>query len=246
MECDICGKAGNLAYPLHCITCARSYLEQPRIELARSLIDRDAVEKHVQAVIHGSEDRAIQHVSLTDSKGGLLVDRHECTNNLNWQRTKAETAETQERLQLISEQADRLREQMAATRKQLEANRASNAQRRSDLSSATYGIDSRRANELDKVQQIIRRLDYKSEKLHHDTIELRMQLCTTAAKLAGLKLNRRKTKDGGIKDVVHIGPGTRLRVWDLRHLNGMSDACSRMGHILTGSQMLLLTAYLHH
>lgn len=223
MECDICGKTGDGGHPLHCITCARSHLEQPRIDLARILIDRDAVEKHVQAVIQGSEDKAVQHLSLTDSKGGLLVDRLECTNNLNWQRTKAETAEIHQRLDLIAAQATRLREQMEATRKQLETKRIVNAQRKSDFSSATYGIESRRANELDKVQQHVKRLDYKSDKMHHDTIELRMQLCTTAAKLAGLKLNRRKTKSGGIKEVFNIGPGTRLRIWDLRDLNGMAQ-----------------------
>ena len=220
MECDICGKVADVSHPQHCITCARSYLEHPRINLARMLIDRDAVEQHVKAVIQGSEDKAVQHVPLTDSRGGLLVDRQECTNNLNWQRTKAETAEIQERSQLISEQADRLREQMEATRRLLEAKRAANAQRKSDLSSATYGIESRRANELDKVQQDVRRLNYKSDKMHRDTIELRMQLCTTAAKFAGLKISRRKTKNGGIKEVVNIGPGTRLRIWDLRDLNG--------------------------
>jgi hypothetical protein len=220
MECDICGKTGTLSHPLHCITCARSYLEQPRIDLARTLIDKDGVEKHVTAVIHGSGDKASQHVSLTDSKGGLLVDRQECTHHLNLQRTQAETAEVQERMQLIAEQADHLQVQMEATRKQVEAQRVANAQRKSDLSSATYGIDSRRANELDKVQQHVKRIDYKSDKMHHDTMELRMQLCTTAAKLAGLKTTRRRNKDGSIKDVFNIGPGSRLRIWDLRDLNG--------------------------
>ncbi|KAL6712077.1 hypothetical protein ACN47E_003120 [Coniothyrium glycines] len=237
MECDICGKAGNLSHPLHCMTCARSYLEQPRIHLARTLIDRDAVEKHVKAIIHGSEDKAIQHVSLADSKGGLLVDRQECTDNLNWQRAKAETAEIKERLRLVAEQADGLRAQMEATRKQLEARRSANAQRKSDFSSATYGIESRRANELDKVQQNVRRLEYRSSMMHGDTIELRMQLCSTAAKLAGLKLSRRKTKDGGIKDVVNIGPGTRLRVFDLRDLNdappdGLSASLAAVAQLL--------------
>ena len=220
MECDICGREGSLSQPLHCMTCARSYLEQPRIQLAKTLIDRDAVEKHVKAIVNGSEDKAIQHVSLTDSKGGLLVDRQECTNNLNWQRTKAETVEIQERLGMISKHADQLRQQMEATRKQLEAKRAANAQRKSDLSSATYGIESRRANELDKVQQRVKRSDYNADKMHHDTIDLRMQLCTTAAKLAGLKMQRRKTRDGSIKEVFNIGPGTRLRIHDLRDLNG--------------------------
>jgi chromosome segregation ATPase len=220
MECDICGRGADSTNPLHCITCARSYLEHPRIELAKTLIDRDAVEKHVKAIIQGSEDKAIQHVSLADSKGGLLVDRQECTNNLNWQRTKAETAEIQERLQSISEHADRLREQMEATRKQLEAKRAANSQRKSDLSSATYGIDSRRANELDKVQQKVKKVDYNADKMHHDTIDLRMQLCSTAAKLAGLKLDRSKSRGGSVKDVFSIGAGKPLRVYDLRDLNG--------------------------
>ncbi len=232
MECDICGKGGNPGSPLHCITCARSYLEQPRIELARVLVDRDAVETHVKAAIQGSEDKAVQHVSLTDSKGGLLVDRQECTNNLNWQRTRAETFEIKERMHLISGQADRLREQMEATRKQLEAKRAAAAQRKSDLSSATYGIESRRANELNKVQQNVKRLDYKLDKTHHDTTELRMQLCTTAAKLAGLKLSRRRSKDGSIKEVFNIGPGNRLRIWDLRDLNGMIFSCLKSTCIL--------------
>lgn len=222
MECDICGKAGGLGHPLHCITCARSYLEQPRILLARTLIDRDAVEQHVGAVIQGSEDQGVQHVSLTDSKGGLLVDRQECTNNLNWQRVKAGTAETQERLGRILEQTDLLRENMGAMRTQLEERRAAIAQRKSDFSSVTYGIESRRANELEKLQQNLKRLDYKSDKVHHDTVELRVQLCTTAAKLAGLKLIQRKTKEGGIRETIGIGPGTRLRIWDLRDLNGAS------------------------
>jgi hypothetical protein len=219
MECDICGKAGNPTHLLHCITCARSHLEQPRIDLARTLIDKDGVEKHVTAVIQGSEDKSSQHVSLSDSKGGLLVDRQECTHHLNWQRTKAETAEIQERTQLIAEQSKLLRDQMEATRKHIESKRGANAQRKSDLSSATYGIDSRRANELDKVQQHLKRIDYKSDKMHHDTMELRMQLCTTAAKLSGLKTTRRRNKDNSIKVVYNIGPGSRLRIWDLRDLN---------------------------
>ncbi|KAF2252771.1 hypothetical protein BU26DRAFT_601021 [Trematosphaeria pertusa] len=219
MECDICGKAGSYTYPLHCVTCARSFLEQPRIDLARALIDRDGVEKHVEAVIQGSEDKSSQHVSLVDSKGGLLVDRQECTNNIELQRTKAETAEIEERIGLITEQADLLRQQIEATRKELEAKRAANAQRTSDLTSATYGIESRRANELDKVQHNVKRMDSRSDKVHHDTMEMRMYLCSTAARLAGLKMTKRKTRDGGIKETYNIGPGARLRIWDLRDLN---------------------------
>ena len=217
MECDICGRAGHQGHSLHCITCARSYLEQPRIELAKTLIDKDGVERHVKAVIKGSEDRS--SVSLSDSKGGFLVDRQLCTDNLNWQRTRTEMIEIQERMTLVTEQTVRLRKQMETLRKEIEARQAANAQRKSDLSSATYGIDSRRANELDKVQQMVRRLEYKSEKVHFDTIEQRRQLCSTSAKLAGLKMSKRRMKDGGIKEVYNIGPGIKLRIWDLREIN---------------------------
>lgn len=217
MECDICGKAGSQGHPLHCITCARSYLEQPRIELAKTLIDKDGVEKHVKAVIQGSDNRA--SVSLSDSKGGFLVDRQLCTDNLNWQRTRTETVEIEERMTLVAEQAARLREQIETAKQGLEAKRALNAQRKSDLSSATYGIGPRRANEMDKVQQMVKRMDYKSEKVHSETIEQRRQLCATSAKLAGLKVSKRRSRDGGIKEVFNIGPGTKLRIWDLRDMN---------------------------
>jgi hypothetical protein len=220
MECDICGTAGATA-PLHCVTCARSFLEDPRLRLAKALIDQDGVEKQVKAVIEGSEDRESQHVSLVDSKGGLLVDRQECTNNIELQRTQAETAEISDRLGLIADQADNLRAQMEAARKQIEAQRTANAQRKSDMSSATYGIDSRRANELDKVQQNVKRMDYKSNKVHHDTMEMRTYLCSTAARLAGLKMTKRRTKDGGVKELYTIGPGSRIRIYDLRDMNGM-------------------------
>ncbi|KAF2874851.1 UV radiation resistance protein and autophagy-related subunit 14-domain-containing protein [Massariosphaeria phaeospora] len=237
MECDICGRAGSFSFSLNCVTCARSAIENPRIELAKALIDHDGVGRHVRAVIEGSEDRSSQHVSLNDSKGGLLVDRQECTNNIELQRTKAEAAETWERIRLIAEQADILRQQVEQTRKEIEAKRASINQRKSDISSATYGIDSRRDNELDKVQQNVKRMDYKSDKVHHETTEMRMYLCSTAAKLAGLKVTRRRSRDGSIKEVYNIGPGARLRISDLRELNeaqpeNLSASLAAVAHLL--------------
>jgi hypothetical protein len=224
MSCDICGKAGAHNYPLHCITCARSYLEQPRLDLLRALVDFEAVGNHVKAVVEGSEDRASQHVSLVDSKGGLLVDRQECTNNIELQRTKAETAEINERMGDIDEHVQVLKTQMNETRQRIEALRAQNAQRKSDMSSVAYGVDSRRANELNKVQQIIKKTEYEANKTHQDTVEIRTYLCGTAARLAGLKISRRKSKeDGGTKDVYYIGPSTRTRIIDLRELNGKSS-----------------------
>jgi hypothetical protein len=216
MECDICGKSTPL---LHCVTCARTAVELTRIQLALRLVDHDAVAKHVKAVVEGSDDKLNQHLSLNDSRGGLLVDRHECTKSFDLQRTKAETTEVEDRISLITEQAALLRDEMEIARRELEKRKAVIAQRKSDLSSATYGIESRRANELDKIVQNHKRMMYKSDKVHLETIEVRMYLCSTAAKLAGLKMTRWKTKDGGIREVYYLGPGSFLRVYDLRELN---------------------------
>lgn len=214
MECDICGNITKL----DCVTCARNALELPRLELAKTLIQRDQIAKHVRAVVQGLQDPSSQYVSLSDSKGGLLVDRSECTKNVDLQRMRAETAEHEERTQLIGDQADKLRESIEETRKRIEAKRAAIAQRKSDLSSVTYGIDKRRATEKEKLQHNTKKLDYKLNKSHLDIMEARTHMCNTAARLAGLKMTRRKTKDG-VRDLYAIGPGTRLRIYDLRDLS---------------------------
>ncbi|KAF2278204.1 uncharacterized protein EI97DRAFT_248059 [Westerdykella ornata] len=223
MECDICGKTATSTTPILCITCARCAIEVPRIALASALIDRGKTGRVVQAVVEGSEDKATQYVSLADSKGGLLVDRSECTKNADIQRMRAETAEHEERIQLIGQQAEKLRENMEATRKLLEERRREIAQRKSDISSATYGIEARRANEVDKVQHSIKRLEYNLDKVHKQTMEVRRERCASLARLAGLKMGKRKMKDGTVKEVYTIGPGSRLRIYDLRDLHDASS-----------------------
>lgn len=56
MECDICGREGAL----NCVTCARASIEEPRIVLVQALLGEEQVEKHVSAVITGSEDEESQ------------------------------------------------------------------------------------------------------------------------------------------------------------------------------------------
>ncbi|KAF9736056.1 hypothetical protein PMIN02_001635 [Paraphaeosphaeria minitans] len=226
MECDICGREGAL----HCVTCARAFLEEPRYKLADKLIVGETYAKHVKAAFEGLEDQESQHVSLQDSKGGLLVDRLECTNNIEIQRTRAETAEIEERTVLINEQAKLLRQQIEDAQKQLAEKRRQISTRRSDISSATHDVNARRANQRDKVQQSIKRLEYESDKVHASVMEMRSYLVHSAADIAGLKSLKRRTKEGVIMETWYIGPdidrhrtlsksGRHVRVWDLRELN---------------------------
>ena len=220
MDCDICGKAFGPKLPLHCATCARNAIYPLRYEQAVTLTDREALNKHIKAVIEG-DDTAGQHISLGGSTGGTLIDRHESTKTIELQRIRAETAESEERITLITEQCDLLRKQLEESRKDIAARKAVLAQRRSDLASATHGVDARRSNELDKVKQGIKKIEYKWDRKHQETVEARMYLCRAAAKLAGLKQTRRRTRDGGTKDVYNIGPGQKIRIYDLRDLNSM-------------------------
>jgi hypothetical protein len=161
----------------------------------------------------------------------LLVDRQECTNNIEIQRARAETAEIEERTALINEQAELLRQQIKGTQKRLLDKRRQIATRGSDISSATHDITARRANERDKIQQSIKRLEYESDKVHASAMEMRSYLVHSAADIAGLKSLKRRTKEGEIKETWYIGPdldrhrtlsksGRHIRVWDLRELNG--------------------------
>ncbi|KAF2201754.1 hypothetical protein GQ43DRAFT_393486 [Delitschia confertaspora ATCC 74209] len=219
MDCDICGTTFGSHSKIHCATCARAALEPHRIELAKCLIGQSAVSKHVEAIVKGTGDKSSQHVSLKDSRGGLLVDRHECTKTVDMERAQAETLEVESRISMITDHAAMLRAEMDQTECEIQERKAAIAQRKSDIDSATYGLQARRANVVDKLQQNIKRMMYKSDKVHQETVEMRMYLCSMAAKLAGLKAPRRRTSDGVIKEVYCIGPGTALRVYDLRELN---------------------------
>lgn len=209
----------------------------------------------VSATEQRANTTAPRHVSLQDSKGGLLVDRLECTNNVELQRTRAETMEIEERIATIKEHTDLLRQQVAAAREELQQKRRRVAQRKSDLSSATHDVDARRNNERDKVQQSIKRLEYESDKVHANTMEMRSYLCYSAADIAGLKSIKRRMKDGQIKETWYIGPdvdpnrtlsksGKYLRVWDLREIDdAMPEELS--ASLLAVTQLLVrATAYL--
>ncbi|KAF2751008.1 hypothetical protein M011DRAFT_464798 [Sporormia fimetaria CBS 119925] len=106
-------------------------------------------------------------------------------------------------------------------RKELEEKRAQVAQRKSDLSSATYGIETRRKNEADKVQHGIKRLDYKGDRTHRDIVEMRASLCKSVARLSGLRMSRKRKKDGTAEDIYVIGPAGGVQIFDLK---GLQDA----------------------
>jgi chromosome segregation ATPase len=175
-------------------------------------------EKRVTAVVEGDE-KGENHYNIKNSHTTVTVDREKCTTVTELEQKKAETALIRERTTQINEHADGLRQQIEQAHREIAARKAALAQRRSDLQSVGHNIDTRRANELEKVQQSIKKADHRWQKRHHETVEARRYLCKEAAKLSGLKQRRKKTKDGRIHEVYYIGPGETLRIINLRDLN---------------------------
>lgn len=217
MECDICGKGLTAKAHVHCPTCARAALYPLRIEQAKILLERETLGQHVEAVVNGTEDRAGQAVSL----GETLVDTHESSKRVAVERDVAEAEEIQERIRMITEQSELLKRQMEETRREIAARKAAIAQRRSDMESATYNVDKRRAKELDMVKEVIRTVKHADDIGHREDIRSKVWHCKHAAEVAGMKRRNRRSRDGLAKVEYYIGG---VRIHDLRDLNSASPA----------------------
>ncbi|EOD52195.1 hypothetical protein UCRNP2_1051 [Neofusicoccum parvum UCRNP2] len=212
MECDICGKGLTAKAHVHCPTCARAALYPLRIEQAKILLERETLGQHVEAVVNGTEDRAGQAVSL----GETLVDTHESSKRVAVERDVAEAEEIQERIRMITEQSELLKRQMEETRREIAARKAAIAQRRSDMESATYNVDKRRAKELDMVKEVIRTVKHADDIGHREDIRSKVWHCKHAAEVAGMKRRNRRSRDGLAKVEYYIGGGQvgAFNEWD--------------------------------
>ncbi|KKY26187.1 hypothetical protein UCDDS831_g01697 [Diplodia seriata] len=216
MDCDLCGNELTARARVHCPTCARAALYPYRIEQATTLLDREKFAQHVEAVVNGTEDRAGQAVSL----GETLVDTHECSKRVAVERDLATKEELQERMRLITEQTDLLKRQIEETRREIAARKAAIAQRHSDLESASYNVDKRRAKDLSVVKEVIGTVKHADDIGHREDIRSKVWHCKHAADIAGLKQRRRRSKDGQTKMEYYIGG---VRIYDLRDLNPNED-----------------------
>ncbi|KAF2146635.1 uncharacterized protein K452DRAFT_304582 [Aplosporella prunicola CBS 121167] len=212
MECDICGKGLNPKVPLNCPTCARAALYPFRIAQATTLLDRETLGYHVEAVATGADDQAGQAVSL----GETLVDTHESSKRAAVEQRRTATAEIEERIRYITERSESLQKQIDEGKREIAARKAAIAQRRSDLESATYNIEKRRSKELDTVKEVIKAVRAADDLGHKEDVYGRAWHCKKAADVAGLKQRRRRSRDGSVKMEYYIGG---IRILDLRDLN---------------------------
>lgn len=164
------------------------------------------------AIVESSEENLGQ-VSL----GSALIDKNESAKTVALSRTNADTAEASDRIDMIMEQAESLRQQIEEGRKEMAARKSSLTRKRSELMSATHDIDNRRSTAFDKVQASTDRRQVRTGVLRKDTLEARQFLCKEAAQLAQLRKRKIVAKEGGISEEYSIGG---LKMFDLRELKG--------------------------
>jgi hypothetical protein len=202
MQCDICFRTGGSRLPFLCPTDARNRLYESRIQNARILLEKDALDQEISTFL-STQSSAVEQKN--HSLGGLQ-------NGPNLAAILAEKDQTVDRTQQIITQADELRAKVENAREEIAKRKASLFRRKSDLASASNGIDSRRTRQVEDVEKGIRMTKYKWNQSHATTASSRAFLCGEAAKLYGLK---RARKNSGLEEY-RIGG---VSIVDLRTMN---------------------------
>ena len=206
MQCDICLRTGGHKVPFLCPTDARNRLYEPRIQHARVLVEKDALDQEITTLVASrpSHDGPSPHKATTDQTdvSGLL----------------AETDQTVDRTQQIIAHADELRAKFEKAKEEITKKKAVISRRKSEFATASNGVEARRRRQIEEVEKSIRMTRYKWNQTHNVTASSRAFLCGEAAKLYGL---RRVRRNGGLEEY-RIGG---ITIMDLRSLNSMSAYC---------------------
>lgn len=224
MQCDICYRIGGHKLPFLCPTDARNRLYDPRIQHAKVLLEKDALDHQVTNLLDQQNKARDGSKDGSESRPGVTS-------------ANAEKEQTIDRTQQIISQADKLRVKLEDARADLAKRKANLARRKSDLASASNGVEPRRLRQVDDVEKSIRMTRFKWNQIHGTTASSRTFLCGEAAKLYGLKKAR---KNGGSEEYRIGGVG----IVDLRAMNTASPAqvSTALSHIV--HLLMLSTHYL--
>lgn len=196
MQCDICCRPCGSKLPFLCPTDARNFLYGPRIEHVMMLLEKDALDQKVTTTL------SMKQEPRESVPAKLPIDIISI---------KAEKEQVLDRTRLIITKADDLREKVEQARQELLKRKDAISRRKSDFTSASDGIDTRRSRLIEDLQNSVKIIQAKWHQNHITMMSARAYLCGEAARLYGLK--RIKTRD---EDIFKIGGST---VINLRILN---------------------------
>ncbi|KAI0534560.1 UV radiation resistance protein and autophagy-related subunit 14-domain-containing protein [Xylaria digitata] len=220
MNCDICERAHHpKRLPFLCPVDARNELYEGRIANARILMDMETVESRVNELL--SSDSDVGPASPTAHQP-LRAYIENCAS---------EEHEARERTERIIASADKLRDEVAAAKKEIENRKAAIARKRSDLAGISQGLSARRNREIDETRKAIKMTKYTWDREYEALTQYRAALCMEVAKLYRLQRVRRgnparfEYKIGGVD------------IFDLQNMNSvqpelLSASLSHITHLL--------------
>ncbi|KAK3330168.1 UV radiation resistance protein and autophagy-related subunit 14-domain-containing protein [Apodospora peruviana] len=199
MNCSVCHRPHSAKkLPFLCAVDARNRLYEGRLEFAGALIRNEEIERQVNASLSCQE------------KGEELASRQNPAARaepfaprvrMDW--LKSEEADTTHRTSRIIAQADRLKAEIDAARKEVGKKKDAIARRKSDLATVSVGSSARRSRQLDEAERSIQRLRYKWNRSADTMAATRSFLCEEAARLYGLrqikKGSTRRYEIGGVE-----------------------------------------------
>lgn len=209
MQCDICLRSPSNRLPFNCITCARNVLYEPRIQLAQTLLQSEAIGKDVESHMVAEP---------VTSKKKAATKSPESSSTWTLEQTLGEQVASTERTQDILSHVEALRNENDVMKNEVAKRKAKLIRRHSDLKSAKDALTQREAVAIDPVEKGLRRMELRWDAMHTKTAESRVFLCREAAQLYGLQQRKRKRSGPG-RDVYLIGG---VPIADLRDLNSKS------------------------
>jgi len=230
MECDICSKRPSANLPFHCQACARSALYSLRIDHVKRLLEKETLGRQVKAIVYGPRH--------TPPKGAISseppLQNAQSVQKFELERSLAETAASQERIEQISRQADILKERIENYKKEVADRKAAAAVHRTATDTARATLKSRQVGSIEALKKSIKKTSHRHDVLYSQVTSSREYLCKEAASLAGLRRHDHDSVEGTPGQYYTIG-GTEIV--DLRDLNNASP--QRVNTSLTNCARLL-------
>lgn len=172
MNCDICHRPHHpQKLPFLCTVDSRNRLYASRIAHATALIENETLSREISSALAGTDP------SSDGSAAGKTI---------HVESLRSEEAQAADRTSQIIAQADKLRTEIDAARREIAERKNKNARRKADLTEASNGIESRRSRHLDEVERAIQMTKYKWNRSFENMAATRSYLCMEAARLYGL------------------------------------------------------------
>ncbi|CAK7230536.1 hypothetical protein SBRCBS47491_007617 [Sporothrix bragantina] len=221
MSCEVCGRLYHpQRLPFLCAVDARNQLYEPRIAHAVALLQNEQLEAQVNAelgVASGVDE------GVEDPKESKPASKSQA------EAWKAERQDALDHARDMTARAERLRNEMAATRAELNRRKEMLQQRRSDLAAASNGTAARRARLQADAERSIAMTRFKWNQSYEAMAATRGFLCMEASKLYGL---RRLKKGSTVR--YEIGGFEVLDPYNMNNLppEVVSTSLAHIAHIL--------------